>query len=271
MKNYLIQEAKSILILDDEMLQAQALGRKLKKGGYQVVDITYTGLRAIESVKKNAPDIVLLDINLSGQQMDGIDVGKAIQAFNKEIIIIYITAYGNDVNFKKALASNPHAFIDKPYQMKTIHREIELAVQQVLTLTELQNTKTKAVDLKKGNTRILCFPDSIWIKNGTAGYQKIAIEEILYLKADGAYTSIVTRDSKIYPIMLLKEFDAEFPYPELPRIHNSYIVNLKNVNQVNVNNKGGKLSINNGDEIPVSKSYATKFQESWSQFLVSRK
>lgn len=262
-----VQQLKSILVLDDDMLQAKALGKKLENGGYQVCAVTFTGIRAMEYAKKYQPDIVLLDINLSGQPIDGIEVGKAIHALNQNIIIIYLTAYGSDENFKKALSSNPHAFIEKPYQMKTIYRQIEMAAQKVINELETKPSSENDIKIKEDSNRILCFPNSIWLKNGTSGQQKIIVEDILFLKADGASTDIVLKNAIIYPIMLLKEFDQTFNYPYLLRVHNSYIVNLKNINQVNVNSKGGKLTMTNGKEIPVSKSYTTVFKSAWEQFL----
>lgn len=262
-----IQQLKSVLVLDDDMLQAKALGKKLEKGGFQVCSVTFTGLRAIEAVKKYQPNIALLDINLSGQPIDGIEVGKAIHAINKDTIIIYLTAYGSDENFQKALASNPHAFIEKPYQMKTIYRQIELAVQKVVQEVVAKQIPNENKTAPLGNSRILCFPNSLWLKNGTSGHQKIMVDDILYLKADGSSTDIVLKNSTIYPIMLLKEFDQELNYSNLLRVHNSYIVNLKNIQQVNLHSKGGKLTMDKGIEIPVSKSYISVFKTAWAQFL----
>lgn len=262
----------SVLILDDDIFQVQALKKKLNKLGYAPIAVTQ-GLQAIEAVTQQLPDIVLLDIRLEGQAIDGIEVGHKIRQIDPSIIIIYITAYGNDENFKKALASNPYAFIEKPYQLKQLNREIEMAVKKIVKEKNKQPAKMdKAGSTKKTGSKILTFPNFLLIKDGTNGHQVIPVEEVLYLKADGAYTNIHTTTGKTYCLtMVLKRFDELFkqqanfdkPYLALARIHNSFIVNLGHIQQVQVNKDRGKLSMQSGLDIPVSNSYVNSF---WKRF-----
>ena len=258
----MIQHINNILVLDDDVLQAKALSKKLIKGGYKISAITHTGVQAIEAVKKSPPDIALLDINLNGQQIDGIEVGRALQQLHQDIIIIYITAYANDDNFKKALDSKPYAFIEKPYQMKTLYREIEMAVQKVVQLKESLAPADQNMGTISSSSRLICFPNCFLLKDGTGGgHQKINLEHIFYLKADGMYTSIFTEYKKIYATLMLKEFVAHLRFPSLIRVHNSYMVNLSQIKEVQVKHNGGKLLLENGAIVPVSKSYVEQFWE----------
>lgn len=262
-----IQQINSILILDDDVLQAKALSLKLKRSGFKITGVVHTGIQAMESAKQNEPNIALLDINLFGQPIDGIEVGNALQQLYKNIIIIYITAYGNDAVFKKALASKPYAFIEKPYQMKTLQREIEMAVQKVMYLKEKANLTTDAIPLTKTNhARLLCFPNCILLKDN-GEFQKILLKDIFYLKADGMYTYLMTKDKKILATILLKDFEQEFQYPSFLRTHNSFMVNLANVETVKVKKIGGKLYLPNETVVPVSKGYVDRFWEGYQQFM----
>lgn len=257
-----IQHINNILILDDDVLQAKALSKKLIKGGYQVSAVTHTGVQTIAAVKKNPPDIALLDINLNGQQIDGIEVGTALQELHPDIIIIYITAYANDENFKKALDSKPYAFIEKPYQMKTLHREIEMAVQKVIQLKESLLPTNQQVPIPSSSSRLVCLPNCFLLKDGAGGgHQKINLTHIYYLKADGMYTSIFTDQKKIYATLMLKAFVEHLNFPSLLRVHNSYMVNLTQIKEVQVKHNGGKLLLENGAVVPVSKSYVEQFWE----------
>ena len=51
-----------ILIVEDELLIAKGLSRKLKKLGYAIVDIVSSGEAALEKIAEFQPDLVLMDI-----------------------------------------------------------------------------------------------------------------------------------------------------------------------------------------------------------------
>ena len=264
-----IQAIKSVLLLDDDVLQAKALSKKLQKGGYQITGVTYTGVQAIASAQQQLPDIALLDINLHGQQIDGIEVGTALQQLHPNIIIIYITAYANDEHFHRALDSKPYAFIEKPYQMKHLYREIEMAVQKVVDLKVDQKEiipSSSNTSPSTGMARLLCFPNSILLKEGVgAGHQKILVADILYLKADGNFTYIYTRTKQIYATLSLKTFEEALHYQNLLRVHNSFMVNLTNVAEIHVNSNGGQLVLVGGETVSVARSYAKKFWVRWQE------
>ena len=248
----------------DDVLQAKALRKKLTKGGYQISAVTHTGVQAIEAVKKNQPDIALLDINLNGQQIDGIEVGRALQQIHPDIIIIYITAYANDENFQNALDSKPYAFIEKPYQMKTLYREIEMAVQKVVQLRENLVPVVSSEPSPTSSSKLLCLPNCFLLKEGAGrGHRKVEIAHLYYLKADGMYTHIFTQQKKLYATLMLRHFVEEFQYPTIIRVHDSYMLNLTHIKEIQVKSNGGKVILNNEkeEEVPVSRSYVEQF---WS-------
>lgn len=262
----------SILILDDDVLQARALNKKLEKIGYQVTAVTHTGMQALQAVQRQVPDIALLDIRLSGQEIDGIDVGKQLLYKDENIILIYLTAYGNDENFQKALASKPHAFIEKPYQMKRLNWEIEMAIRRVVKLRQ-QQENTASLTTKKTTSKrlgLLCFSTFILIKNTRTERELVNLEDILYLKANGVYTNIFTKDGRRFCLsMVLRKFEEKFAqlaqheknYQCFVRVHNSSMVNLNHISQVGVKKQGGKLVIDNKVVIAVSKGYVDRFWE----------
>lgn len=264
----------TILILDDDVLQARALSKKLQRIGYQLTAVTHTGIQAIQSVERQVPDIALLDIRLSGQAIDGIDVGKKLLQMDKNIIIIYLTAYGSDENFQKALASKPYAFIEKPYQMKRLNWEIEMAVKRAVGRRKKEQNEAIASlpKNKSKRSRLLCFSNFILIKNNGSQRQIVNLEDILYLKANGVYTDIFTQNGQRFCLsMVLKKFEEKFKelaqqeknYQNLLRVHNSFIINLKHITQMDVKKNGGKLVLSNGEIVTVSKSYVENF---WANF-----
>lgn len=266
--------SKSILILEDDVRQADVLEIALKKSGYQHIMKTYLGVKAIEAFdnSEHAPDIALLDIVLSGQPINGIEVGKKIMQLNEETIIIYLTAHPDDENFDKASDTNPYAFIAKPYQIKRLNRTIEMAVKQVVRARRnlLAPIPIPAVPKISKSKRILYFSNFLLIKNDAKGHEIIDLSDLLHLSSDGSYTDIILENKK-YTLSnySMTTFDKDFRQQEafdekytcLVRIHRSHIVNLVHIAKVDVKKKGGTIYLKNGEELPVSSGYVAVF---WS-------
>jgi DNA-binding LytR/AlgR family response regulator len=82
---------------------------------------------------------------------------------------------------------------------------------------------------------------------------KIKWSDILWLKGDGNYTTMVTRH-QVYSLRnILKEFESILPEKEFFRIHKSYIVRLDEINSINP-----REIVVGSDTVPVGRSY---FQE----------
>jgi two-component system response regulator (stage 0 sporulation protein F) len=80
-----------VLVVDDEMPVRNLLNDLLKREGYKVT-ICSTGEEALEILKKDSFDIVLLDIKLPG--ISGLEVLKNIRDTDKNLPVIMITGFG---------------------------------------------------------------------------------------------------------------------------------------------------------------------------------
>ncbi|MBC8507813.1 MAG: response regulator [Anaerolineales bacterium] len=115
-----------ILIVEDEVIVSKDLERRLLKMGFRVVGQEISGAAAIQKIYKTRPDLVLMDIKLSGE-MDGIDVAEAINE-KMDIPIVYLTAYSDEATLKRARISEPFGYILKPYQDREVKANIEMAL-----------------------------------------------------------------------------------------------------------------------------------------------
>ncbi len=112
-----------ILIVEDEFLIAMDLKTKLIRAGYPVCGPVATGKDAIESTRKEAPGVVLMDIRLMGE-MDGIEAARQIGSFSSAIII-FTTGY-QMVDLKaRAMELKPAAYLNKP----VLARDIDAVIQ----------------------------------------------------------------------------------------------------------------------------------------------
>jgi signal transduction histidine kinase len=118
-------EKKQILVVEDEIVTGMDIQRRLKNLGYDVHVVVSSGEKAIEKVKENHPDLVLMDINLN-REMDGIEAASIIHSFS-DIPIIYLTAYSDEKTLERAKITEPYAYVIKPIKDRELHINIEIA------------------------------------------------------------------------------------------------------------------------------------------------
>ena len=117
-KRFEVDKKIKILIAEDEVIVAQWMKIELEDVGYEVLDYVTTGEKAIESALENKPDIILLDVNLSGE-IDGIDAAEKItDTLNTPII--FMTGYNESSIFERAQKINPAAYLEKPVEIYDI-------------------------------------------------------------------------------------------------------------------------------------------------------
>lgn len=112
-----------ILIVEDEVLTAIVMKKKLENAGYQVAQSVTTGEDAVLTVKEMTIDIVLMDIRLAGE-IDGIEAATKIQNL-REIPIIFLTGYNDTETKKRANALEPLAILIKPVEMTDVVNILE--------------------------------------------------------------------------------------------------------------------------------------------------
>ena len=138
-------ERIKILIVEDEPVLALDLATKLKKLGYEVIDIVSNGEVAINLVKQNQPDLIFMDIKLKGA-MDGIETATQILQV-EDIPIVYLTGYADEDTVERAEQTGCYGYMLKPC------KEIELYATTKIVLKKHQElTKAKISLVKKSKS-----------------------------------------------------------------------------------------------------------------------
>ncbi|MBL7152711.1 MAG: response regulator [Phycisphaerae bacterium] len=115
-----------ILVVEDEGIVAKDIADTLKKQGYDVPAIAFSGEGAVEKAGRVRPDLVLMDIVLKGR-MDGIEAaGQIRERFG--IPVLYLTAHTDDETIKRAKITEPFAYITKPFEARELRTNIEIAL-----------------------------------------------------------------------------------------------------------------------------------------------
>lgn len=122
-------DSLSIFIVEDEIITARSIAKNIKKFGYQLAGIATSGPEAILKILNTRPDLVLIDICLEPNGVDGITVAKKIQS-HLEIPIIYLTAHSDRGTLERAKITTPFGYILKPYSSKDLQISIELALHK---------------------------------------------------------------------------------------------------------------------------------------------
>jgi len=218
-----MEQPVKILIVEDEMIIAANISLQLSALGYEVTGIIPRGEEALEHVKQNKPDIVLMDIQLKGE-LDGIETVRLMQQ-QQDIPVIYLTANADDVHFAKAKDTHPYAFISKPFKKLDLQRAIEL------TITHIQSEKieTSISNLQSGSSFVLS--DCIFVRHHEK-MVKVIIKDILYIEAERNYCRIHTNDKQYLLVTTLKDMDEKLPQKHFIRVHRSFIVNVSQIQEI---------------------------------------
>ena len=128
-----------ILIVEDEVLVAKDLQHTLQNLGYDVSAAVSSGPKAIESVEKEKPDLILMDIVLQGE-MDGIETAKQIRSrFN--VPVVYLTAHTDQKTVERAKITNPFGYIVKPFDDRQLKAVVEMAIYKVEMDSKLKQSE----------------------------------------------------------------------------------------------------------------------------------
>ncbi|MHC1741250.1 MAG: response regulator transcription factor [Anaerolineaceae bacterium] len=126
---------KKILVVDDEERMARFIRLNLEHDGFLVIEV-YKGLQAIQAIRDQMPDVVLLDVMLP--DIDGFEVLQLIREISS-IPVIMLTAKGEEDDRVKGLELGADDYITKPFSP----RELVSRVKAVLRRTEAPGTGTK--------------------------------------------------------------------------------------------------------------------------------
>ena len=121
----------SILVVDDEHLIRWSLEQSLKKQGYDV-STAASGEEALKQVQDDAPELMLLDIQLPG--MDGLEVLERVKEIDSDIIVVMVTALGVLETAVKAMRLGAHDYINKPFNLD----ELSIIVKKALETRQLR-------------------------------------------------------------------------------------------------------------------------------------
>jgi DNA-binding response OmpR family regulator len=118
--------AGRVLVVDDEKLIVKGLKYSLEQDGMQV-DAAYDGQEAVDKIRQNDYDMVLLDIMLP--VLDGMQVCQQVREFS-QVPIIMLTAKGDDMDKILGLEYGADDYITKPFNILEVKARIKAILRR---------------------------------------------------------------------------------------------------------------------------------------------
>lgn len=154
-------EKKNILITDDHQAYLMRMSILLKKMGFNVVP-TSDGVELIKSVQTDIPDLILLDINMSG--LDGIKILKVLKEDRKTsgIPVVMISADSSDATWLKCINLGCDDYLIKPVSIERIHE-----VMQRCIYASMEYTRKNMRVLFPAKVSVTHRDESQWLRSET--------------------------------------------------------------------------------------------------------
>ena len=231
-------------IIEDELLVAESIASKLRKAGFEVVAMYDEGEAAVASIEEDAPDLILMDIHLSGA-MDGIETAQQIKEKRKHIPIIYLTDHVDDATVDRAKYTQPANYLSKPFNESDLIRAIKLATHN--------NAQEEQVPDSTVEHEHHLLEDSVFIKNQHVA-EKVRYDDILFLEADRSYCKVVTKEKEYTLSTSMNKVWGQIKNAAFVRVHRSFVVNIKNITGI----EGNLLKVY-GHEIQVNREFREQY------------
>jgi two-component system LytT family response regulator len=234
------------VLVDDERHCLKTLEWELKQTcpELEVVGTCTSGEEALELVRSTRADLVFLDIEMPG--MNGFEFLGQFEHLPFEVI--FTTAYDNFAI--KAFKVKAADYLLKPIDSQELRaavdtvqsrRKPEVMPETIQTLLEQLRLQSGG-----GNT-LVSLPAS-------DGLDFVPASSIVYCQSEGNYAHIHLQDRpKMLVTRTLRELEEQLPPGLFFRVHNSFLINLREVRRF-VRNDGGYLVMSNGDAVRISRT-----------------
>ncbi len=192
MKSY-----KKILIANENIEESQRILEKLStyENSFEI-DIVSTGSEAIEKIKTNTYDLMIIDLVLP--EIDGFEVIEIAREFNRKMSIIVISALSSDIFVKKATNMGVSYFMLKPISLEILVKRINDIFDDGRSIED-RSVSTKEVEEKITNIFI-----TVGIPAHIKGYQFLREAVKLSMMNPEIINSITKR---LYPT-IAEKFDT---------------------------------------------------------------
>lgn len=175
--------SKRVLVVDDEKLIVKGIRFSLEQDDMEV-DCAYDGEEALEKVKNQHYDLVLLDIMLP--KLTGLEVCQQIREFS-DVPIVMLTAKGDDMDKILGLEYGADDYITKPFNILEVKARIKAIMRRTSSKTVVDD---KSKSISTGDLKLDCEGKRLFINDKEVNLtsKEFDVLELLVRNANKVYS-----------------------------------------------------------------------------------
>ncbi len=247
------------IIVEDEIHSREFLKNIVTTycGNLELVALAGNVKEGVAAINMHKPDIIFLDIEM--QTGAGFDL---LQQFTQpEFEVIFTTAY--DHYAIKAIKFSAVDYLLKPIDIE----ELQQAVAKVIEKKK-NNSGQQALQMLLKNLQVPASAEQSITLSTNEGLEFVPLQHIIRIEASGPYSHFFIKDKKkIIVSKNLKEYELLLSEHGFFRVHNSHLINIKEVSRV-IKTDGGYAVMSDGSNISISPKKKDEFFEMIKQRMV---
>lgn len=187
---------------------------------------------ALRALKADDVQAVFLDVRMPG--LDGLDLARVLGRFAHPPLVVFVTAHDAAVD---AFALGAVDYLLKPIRQDRLGQAVLRVAEQLRSGPDPIVEETVAVELG-GVTRF------------------VAVSDIRYVEAHGDYARLHTPEGSHLVRVPLATLEERWAPAGFVRVHRSWLVALRHVDELRVDSGGGHVLVVSGNRLPVSRRHA---------------
>lgn len=222
---------RTLIVEDEPLAQKTLLDFAREFAWLDVIGVAADGSTALRLIDELEPRLVFLDVQIP--EVSGLEVLRRIKY---QPFVVFTTAF--DEYALTAFEFEAIDYLQKPFGLERFRQTVERIKRRVISAEP--NKKVEPMQ-------------RIFVRD-RRGLVPLAVEEIVWLKADDDYTVIYTKDKKFLVGTNLKDFSAKFDPEKFFRVHRSAVVNLECIERIEEDNRRLILYMKGGAEVQASRA-----------------
>ncbi len=224
-----------IAVCDDESKILEEITSFIEKAFPSARIKSYSDGTSFISSGEERPDVLLADIDMPG--MSGMDLAATLASENAQTLVVFVTAH--DELVYDSFKYHPFAFVRKKFleeELRSVLSDCEKEIENQNKRFTFQNAST-LVNLDQN--------------------------EILYFEGQANYLAIHTTGVQYRMRSTMSAVEEELKNSGFLRIHKGFLVNLEHIRIL----KTEELELDNGEVLPIGKSYSESAKKSILRFM----
>jgi two-component system LytT family response regulator len=249
------------IIIDDEPLARTRIKTLLREhDGFDIVAECGDGASAIESIEKQRPDLIFLDVQMP--ECSGLEVLEALEE-DVRPLVVFVTAY--DAYAVRAFEFHALDYLLKPLDRERFNDAVK-RIRQSVDRNDLEVLNRKLSQLIESSQKERRFLNRVIIKaSGRVTFLRVV--EIDWIEAAGNYVRIHWGEQSHLLRETMNALEEKLDPEMFLRIHRSVIVNIDRIKELQPAFHGDYFVIlKNNKQLPLSRGYRERIEPFLGRF-----